>query len=102
MIDEVAAVVGEALTPQADRELVGRPAEVADIQLVLRKPRVQQRLEVSEILHPLGEGVADKHHMVMRPKLEPRRLGGERMRREDDREHPRQWNARAGFHVLYL
>ena len=65
MIREVAAVIGEALAPQADREFIGRPAEVADIQLMLREAGVQERLEVAEILHPLRERVADDHDVVV-------------------------------------
>jgi hypothetical protein len=76
MIDEVAAVVGEALTPQADREFVGRPAEVAHVEFMLWESGVQQRLEVPEILHPLGEGVAHDHDMVVWLEFEPGRLGG--------------------------
>ena len=76
MIHEVAAVVVEPLRTQADRELIGRPAEVADIQFVLRKSRVQERLKVPEILHPFGERVADEDHVIVRPEFEHGQIRG--------------------------
>src|SRR5579875_1919047 len=44
--------------------LVGRPAQVVEDQLVLRESAVKQRLEMAVILHPLGQGVADEDDPV--------------------------------------
>jgi len=76
MVDEVAAVVGEALRAETDRKFVGRPAEVADVELVRREPGVQQRLEVPEILHSLGKRIADDHDVVVRIEVEMGSGGG--------------------------
>ena len=91
MVHQVAAVVAEPLRPQPDREFVGRPAEVADVKLLPGKPRMEKRLEIPEILHPLGEGVADENHMVVRAEFERGRIRGHRpgqagqnQRREDE------------------
>ena len=90
MVDEVAAVVAEALRPEPDREFVGRPAEVADEDLLLRKAGVEKCLEVAEILHPLGQRVAHNHDVVVRLEFEPTRLrrDGRRGRQPQGPEDP--------------
>ncbi len=57
-------VVAEIFRPWPELDFVGRPAEIADDQLVVVEPAVQRRLKVAEILHPLGQSVADEDHMV--------------------------------------
>ena len=58
------------------RQFVGRPAEVVDDQLQLREAAVQQRFPVAEILHPLGQRVADEDDPVAVLQIERRGFGG--------------------------
>src|SRR5207248_1182666 len=50
--------------PQPQRNLVARIAQIAKYQVVLREPADQPRLQPAEILHPLGQRVADDADMV--------------------------------------
>ena len=75
VIAEVVAVVGEVGTARSQIDLVGRPAQIADDQFFVRKAALQQSLEVSVVLHPLGQRVANDHDFVARIDGHPRRLG---------------------------
>ena len=74
----------EVLRAQARRDLVAAEAEIADDQVVLRKARVQQRLEPAVVLHPLGERVADDADVIARAAARTawrrRRAGASRSR----------------------
>ena len=59
-----------------ERQLVGRPAEVVDDQLQLGEAAVEQGLEVAEILHPLGQRVADEDDVVPLVKFQLRLVVG--------------------------
>jgi len=65
----------EVLRSQARRDLIAAETKIADHQLVSREPRLQQRLQPSVVLQPLGQGVADDADVIFRLKHE-RRDGG--------------------------
>ena len=46
--------------PLAEGDLIAGPAEVANDELLVREPGVEQCLEVAEQVHPLGGRVADQ------------------------------------------
>ena len=58
--------IGEVFRARSEPDLVGRPTQVADDELMLREARVQQRFEVAEVRHPLGQRVADEHDLIVR------------------------------------
>ena len=44
--------------------LLRRPSQVPDTQVMLRKAAVQEGLEIAEVMHSLGERVAEDHDVV--------------------------------------
>ena len=61
---EPVAVVVEAVRAGAQRQLVGRPPQVADQEPVSGEPPVEVRLDVAEVRVALGQGVADEDDAV--------------------------------------
>ena len=59
-------LIGRAKVPrsQARRQIVSRKTEVSKNQFMLRKAAVNPRLQPAEILHPLGQRVADEADVV--------------------------------------
>ena len=73
--------------------LVAAVAQVAEHQVVLRIASVNQRLEPTGMLHPLGQRVADQADVVSLAKFERRRSSGglreARVQRQGQRPKPR-------------
>ncbi len=90
LVLEGVAVVLEPGRAGAERELVGRPAEVVEDQVEPGEAALEQRLEVPEVLHPLGQGVADQDDPVAFPEFEPGldRPGRRRPRAAPDPRRP--------------
>ena len=78
LLGELLRRVDEVERTRLQRERVAAPAEVPDGELQVRMTRHQLRLEVVEVLHPLGERVADQHDAIVRLQLERKYLGSAR------------------------
>jgi hypothetical protein len=76
----------EVLRAEPRGHFVAAEAEVAHYELVLREPRLQQRLQPAVVLHPLGEGVADDADVVFLSELERGGRGAASLDRADDCE----------------
>ena len=64
----LAQLISQARKPQGANRLphfFRRPSHVPDTQSVIRETTVQERLEIPEEMHPLGERVADDHDAVV-------------------------------------
>ena len=56
------------------RRRVGAPAEIAEGDVAIWKPRREHQLDPAELLLALHEGVAEEDHAVALPQLERRRF----------------------------
>ena len=71
--------------------LVRRETEVSNDQLMIGVAGVKKGLEVAEVLHSLGQRVADKHDMIAGLDAQPRlwaRTGANQEQSTDDRCRP--------------
>src|SRR5258708_17062972 len=80
----------EVFRTQPRGEVVAAEPEIADDQLVLRKSRLQHRLQPAVVLHPLRQGIADDPDVILLAKLKRRGGRARRGDRRDDRETRRQ------------
>ena len=64
--------------------------EIADDEFLLREACMQQRFPVPEILHPLGERVADQDDLVAGVQFETARRGGGGEGRCDEQQAGKQ------------
>ena len=76
----------EILRPEACRDFIAAEPEVADGELVLRKPRLQHRLQPAVVLQPLRQGIADDADVLFFAELEGGGRGAAALHRAHDRE----------------
>ena len=85
LVNEMLIGIGEVGWSRLQANLVGRPGQVADHQLMLRISRVQQRLELAELLRSFEQRIADERNVVAvvqsQWQLGRHRLRGVRTRR---------------------
>jgi hypothetical protein len=85
--------IAEVQGPGLERDGVAAPAEIPDDELQVGESGVQQRLEMVEKLHPLGQRVADEHDVIALAQLDrrrrSRRLGARAGARERDERNRR-------------
>ena len=92
LLGEVAGGVAEVERPRLQPDRVAAPAEIADAQLMGGEARHQQRFEMIEVLHPLGQRIPDEHDAVVRAQFQRRRrrlhASGRRREQERTRDEP--------------
>ena len=93
LILQMSGGVAKVERPRLHGDRVATPAEIADDKIEVREARHQHRLEIVELLKPLGHRVAEKDDVVALAKLERRALGAnarhERQRGQNDDRHER-------------
>src|SRR5262249_34232982 len=76
VIFQCMAMIFEALRPRPQHQLVSGPTKIADDEFEIGKAAVEQRLKIAEILHPLGERVADQDDVIALVQRELGLVGG--------------------------
>ena len=93
LILQVCGSVAKVERPRLHGDRVATPAEIADHKVEVREASHQHRLEIVELLKPLGHRVAEEDDVVALAKLERRALGAnarhERQRGQNDDRHER-------------